>query len=69
MGGGEKLKGVTWEDLYTGEFVMGEKNFNERGVRFSSIIKKVIKNEYETFFQLKVRSSIKTYNEQKLLRI
>ena len=41
------------------EFVMGKENFNETGVGFSSIIKK-IKNKYEKFFQLKVRGSIKT---------
>ena len=59
-GGGEKLKGVKWEDLSMEEFVMGEENFNEGGAGFSSIIKKKQqKNKYEKFFQLKVRSRIK----------
>ena len=42
------------------EFVMGEEIFNEVGAGFSIIIKKIMKNKYEKFFQLKVRSSIKT---------
>ena len=49
------------EDLSLEEYVMGEEKFNEKGVGFSSITKKKqwkIKNE--KFFQLKVRSSIKT---------
>ena len=58
-GGGEKLKGVTWEDLSMEECVMGEENFNERGAGFSSIIKKIMKNNFEKLFQMKVRSSIK----------
>ena len=43
---------------------------NKKGAGFSKITKK--KNEkinMEKFFQLKVRSSIETYNEQRLLRI
>ena len=44
------------------EYVMGEEKFNEGGAGFSSIITK--KNNEKTnmkkFFQLKVRSSIKT---------
>ena len=38
------------------EFVMGLENFNEGGAGLSSIIEK----KCEKFFQLKVRSSIKT---------
>ena len=52
-----------WEDLSLEEYVMGEEKFNEGGrAGFSSII---IKKNNEIinmikFFQLKVRSSIKT---------
>ena len=36
---------------------------------FLALFKKQWKNKYEKFYLLKVRSSIKTENEQKLLRI
>ena len=36
---------------------------------FLALLKKTMKNKYGKFFQLKVRSSIKTENEQKLLLI
>ena len=44
-----------------GIYVMGEENFNEKGAGFSSItIKNNEKINMKKFFQLKVRSSIKT---------
>ena len=54
-----------WEDLSLEEYFIGEEKFNEKGARFSSItIKKKKKNNEKVnmkkFFQLKVRSSIKT---------
>ena len=60
-----------WGYLSLKEYVMGEEKFNEGGVRFSSIIikKNNEKINMKKFFQLKVRSSIKNQNEQKLLRI
>ena len=50
---------------------MGEETFNEEGAGFSSIIlkKNNEKINMNSFFLLKVRSSIKTQNENKLLRI
>ena len=33
-----KRGGVVWEDIFMEEPLMGEENFNEGGVRFSSII-------------------------------
>ena len=51
------------------EFFMREGNFHEGSVGFSSIKKNNEKIDMKKFFQLKVRSSIKTGNEQKLLRI
>ena len=43
------------------EYVMGEEKFNEGGAGFSSIItKNKEKTNMKKFFQLKVRSSIKT---------
>ena len=45
-----------------------EENFHEGGARFFGIFKKSNgKINVTKIFQLKVRSSIKTYNEQKLL--
>ena len=38
FGLGEKLRGVTWEDLSMEEFVLGEEHFNEGVAGFSSII-------------------------------
>ena len=32
--------GVTWDDLSTGEFIMGEEKLHEGGAGFSSILKK-----------------------------
>ena len=60
--GGRFEGGGIWEDLSLEEFVIGEENFNEGDVGFSSIIfkKKQWKNKYEKCFRLKVRSSIKT---------
>ena len=52
-----------WEDLSLEEYVMGEEKFNEKGAGFSSITIKKKNNEkinMKKFFQLKVRSSIKT---------
>ena len=50
-----------WEDLSLEEYVMGEEKFNEKGVGFFRItIKKNEKINMKKFFQLKVRSSIKT---------
>ena len=37
-GGGDREEGVTWEDLSTEEFTMGEVNFHEGRAGFSSII-------------------------------
>ena len=48
----------------------GEENFDEGGVRFFSIfLKSNEKINTKKFLQLKVKSSIKTANESKLLRI
>ena len=57
--------------FFLGGIFHGEEKFNEKGPGFSSI---TIKNNNENinmnkFFQLKVRRSIKTQNEQRLLRI
>ena len=50
-----------WENLSLEEYVMGEDKFNEKGAGFSSItIKNNEKINMKKFFQLKVRSSIKT---------
>ena len=51
-----------WEDLSLDKYVIGEEKSNEKGGGFSSV---TIKKNYEkinmkNFFQLKVRSSIKT---------
>ena len=52
------------------EFVMGEENFHEGSAGFSSIIKKNIeKINIKKFFRRAVRSSIKTKNGEKSLRI
>ena len=59
-------------ELSIEEFFMGEENFHEGSAGFSSIIKKKKNNEKINmikFFQLEARSSIKTQNEHKLLRI
>ena len=37
-GGGLMGGGVTWEDLFMEEFLMGEETFNGGGAGFSSII-------------------------------
>ena len=42
------------------KLLMGEENFNEGAQDFLTNLKKQWKNKYEKFFQLKVRSSIKT---------
>ena len=65
-------EGAMWKDLSLEEYFMGEEKFNEKGAGFSSITIKKKNNEninMKKFFQLKVRCSIKTYNEQRLLRI
>ena len=52
------------------EFVTREENFYEGGAGFVALIKK--NNEKinrKQVFQLEVRSSIKTYNKQNILRI
>ena len=51
-----------WEDLLLDEYVMGEEKFNEKGAGFSSITIKKNNEKINTksFFQVKVRSSIKT---------
>ena len=50
-----------WEDLSLEEYVMGEEKFNEKSAGFSSIaIKNNEKINMKSFFQLKVRSSIKS---------
>ena len=51
-----------WEDLSLEEYFTGEEKFNEKGAGLSSItIKKNNENiNMKKFFQLKVRSSIKT---------
>ena len=52
-----------WEDLSLEEYFMGEEKFNEKGTEFSSITIKRINNKninMKMFFQLKIRSSIKT---------
>ena len=56
---------------YIGGSFMGEEKFNEKGAGFSSItIKKKNENiNMKKFFQLKARRSIKTSNEQRLLRV
>ena len=55
-------EGAMWEDRSLKEYLMGEEKFNEKGAGFSSItIKKNNENiNMKRFFQLKVRSSIKT---------
>ena len=59
VGGG--VEGRGYGDLSMEEFIIGEENFHEGGAGFSSIIKKKMKNKYEKgFFQLEVRSSVKT---------
>ena len=55
--GGELKEGVTWEDVFMKELLMGGRDFQRRGRR---IFKKERKNRYQKFFLLKVRSSIKT---------
>ena len=55
---------------FLGGICHGRKKFNEKGGGFSSItIKNNEKINMKTFFQLKVRSSIKTKNGQRLLSI
>ena len=51
-----------WDDRFLEEYFMGEEKFNEKGAGFSSItIKKNNENiNMKKFFQLKLRSSIKT---------
>ena len=59
---GEGLRGgVMWE-LSMEESLIGEENFHEGGAGFSSVNKKTM---IKKFFQLEVRSSIKTLNNQK----
>ena len=59
--GGWSWEGVTWEDLFMGEFIMREENFHEGGAGFSSIIKKKNNEKInEKIFHLEVMSSIKT---------
>ena len=65
--GGFLVGGLGWEEgdmlgeFFIEEFVMGEENFYEGSAGFSSIIKKNIeKINRKRFFQLEVRSSIKT---------
>ena len=55
-------EGAIWEDLCLKKYFMGEEKFYEKGLGFSSItIKKNNENiNMKKFFQLKVRSSIKT---------
>ena len=59
---GDRICVATWEDLPSEEFIMGEEKFHEGGAGFSSIIKKKNneKSNMKKFFQLKVRTSIKT---------
>ena len=54
--------GAMWEDLSLEKYVMGGQKFNEKGAGFSKITikKNNEKINMEKFFQLKVRSSIKT---------
>ena len=68
---GEGLRGGGYVgELSIKEFVMGEENIHEGGVGFLSIfLKSNEKINMKKFLQLKVRSSIKTQNEQKLLCI
>ena len=42
------------------ELLMGEENFNKWVQDFLALFEKTLKNKYEKFFLLKVRSSIKT---------
>ena len=62
FGWGGGLRGGGYgEDLSMEEFVMGEENFHEGGAGFFSIfLKNNEKINMKKFFQLKVRSSIKT---------
>ena len=72
VGGGELLRRRDMlGELFHGGICHGEENFHEGSAGFSSIIKKQNNEKINTkkFFQLKVRSSIKTLNEQILLRI
>ena len=64
MGGG-----VTWEDLSIEEFFMGEGRSYMKGHQISHYYLKNDQklNKKKFFSQLKVRSNIKTKNEQKLL--
>ena len=50
FGLGGELRGVTWEDIYMEELLMGEENFNEGGAGFSRYIWKNNENKYEKFF-------------------
>ena len=60
-GGGGSGELAMWEDLSWEESVMREDKFNEKGAVFSSItIKNNEKIKMKKFFQLKVRSNIKT---------
>ena len=70
-GGGGWGEVAIWEYLSVEEYVMGEEKFNEGGSGFSSITikKNNEKINMKKSFQLKVRNSIKTWREQKLLRI
>ena len=51
---------VMWEDISMEKLLMGEVHFNEGAQDFLALFEKTIKNEYEKFFVLKVRNSIKT---------
>ena len=62
FGGGIEGRGTIWEDLSLEEYVMGEDEFNENDAEFYNITikKNNEKINMKKFFQLKVRSNIKT---------
>ena len=67
VGGGARGEGVSWEDLSMEGFIIREENFHDFLALFNQ--KKRENKFLKSFFQMEVRSSIKTSNEEKLLRI
>ena len=70
VGGGVDKRGICWGNFPSRNLSRGKKISMKGAQDFLALFKKKQwKNKYEKFFQLEVRSSIKTQNEQKLLRI